>query len=156
MFYPSATFNIFTNPNNGLPVFESELGLMVHTAVEADGITYEDWLPVMDYANRSMKSVPYSIQVYDKATKQYVERRVEAATTFDVNAAIQRSLVRATARHGLGLYIYNGLDHLNEEPNKIPLSQRDSKHPSNLLSRNRKFNSSLRSVSYTHLRAHET
>ena len=90
---------------------------MVHTAVEADGITYEDWLPVMDYANRSMKSVPYSIQVYDKTTKQYVERRIEAATTFDVNAAIQRSLVRATARHGLGLYIYNGLDHLNEEPN---------------------------------------
>lgn len=117
MFYPSATFKIFTNSTNGLPVFESDLGLMVHTAVEADGITYEDWLPVMDYANRSMKSVPYAIQVYDKATKQYVERRIEAATTFDVNAAIQRSLVRATARHGLGLYIYNGLDHLNEEPN---------------------------------------
>lgn len=114
-FYPSATYKIFTNPNTGLPVFESEMGLMVHTAVEADGITYEDWLPVMDYANRSMKTVPYSVQVYDKQTKQYVEKRVEAATTFDVNSSIQRSMVRALARHGLGLYIYNGFDHINED-----------------------------------------
>lgn len=114
-FYPSATYKIFTNPNTGLPVFESELGLMVHTAVEADGLTYEDWLPVMDYANRAMKSVPYTIQVYDKQNKQYVEKRVEGATTFDVNSSIQRSMVRAIARHGLGLYIYNGFDHINED-----------------------------------------
>lgn len=114
-FYPSATYQIFTNPNTGLPVFESELGLMVHTSVEADGITYEDWLPVMDYANRAMKSVPYTVQVYDKQNKQYVEKRVEAATTFDVNSSIQRSMVRAIARHGLGLYIYNGFDHINED-----------------------------------------
>lgn len=114
-FYPSATYQIFTNPNTGLPVFESELGLMVHTSVEADGITYEDWLPVMDYANRAMKSVPYSVQVYEKQNKQYVEKRVEAATTFDVNSSIQRSMVRAIARHGLGLYIYNGFDHINED-----------------------------------------
>lgn len=114
-FYPSATYQIFTNPNTGLPVFESELGLMVHTAIEADGITYEDWLPVMDYANRAMKSVPYSVQVYDKQSKQYVEKRVEAATTFDVNSSIQRSMVRAIARHGLGLYIYNGFDHISED-----------------------------------------
>lgn len=114
-FYPSATYKIFTNPNTGLPVFESELGLMVHTAVEADGITYEDWLPVMDYANRAMKSIPYSVQVFDKQSRQYVEKRVECATTFDVNSSIQRSMVRAIARHGLGLYIYNGFDHINED-----------------------------------------
>ena len=114
-FYPSATYKIHTNPNTGLPVFESELGLMVHTSVEADGITYEDWLCIMDYANRAMKSVPYTVQVYDKQNKQYVEKRVEAATTFDVNSSIQRSMVRAIARHGLGLYIYNGFDHINED-----------------------------------------
>ena len=108
IFYPSATYKIFTNPNTGLPVFESEMGLMVHTSVQADGIEYEDWLPVMDYNNRAMKSVPYTIQVYDKQSKQYIEKRIEAATTFDCNSAIQRSMVRAIARHGLGLYIYNG------------------------------------------------
>ena len=117
-FYPSATYKIHTNPNTGLPVFESEMGLMVHTEVEADGITYEDWMPIMDYANRAMKSFPYSVQVYDKQTKQYVEKHVEAATTFDVNSAIQRSTVKCMARHGLGLYIYNGFDHIdaNGEP----------------------------------------
>ena len=113
-FYPSATDKIHTNPNTGLPVFESEMGLMVHTEVEADGITYEDWMPIMDYANRAMKSFPYSVQVYDKQTKQYVEKHVEAATTFDVNSAIQRSTVKCMARHGLGLYIYNGFDHIDE------------------------------------------
>ena len=117
-FYPSATYKIHTNPNTGLPVFESEMGLMVHTEFEADGITYEDWIPIMDYANRAMKSFPYSVQVYDKQTKQYVEKHVEAATTFDVNSAIQRSTVKCMARHGLGLYIYNGFDHIdaNGEP----------------------------------------
>lgn len=114
-FYPSATYKIHTNPNTGLPVFESEMGLMVHTSVEADGITYEDWLCVMDYANRAMKSVPYTVQVYDKQNKQYVEKRVEAATTFDIGSAIQRSTVKCMARHGLGLYIYNGFDHINED-----------------------------------------
>jgi hypothetical protein len=31
-------------------------------------------------------------------------------TSFDVNKAIQRSLTKACARHGLGLYIYAGED----------------------------------------------
>jgi hypothetical protein len=44
----------------------------------------------MDYAN---KSIP-----------------AERVTSFDVNKAIQRSLTKAVARHGLGLYIYAGED----------------------------------------------
>jgi hypothetical protein len=35
---------------------------------------------------------------------------VEKITSFDVNKAIQRSLTKAVARHGLGLYIYAGED----------------------------------------------
>ena len=35
---------------------------------------------------------------------------LEAMTSFDVNKAIQRSLTKAVARHGLGLYIYAGED----------------------------------------------
>ena len=34
----------------------------------------------------------------------------EQVTSFDVNKAIQRSLTKALARHGLGLYIYAGED----------------------------------------------
>jgi hypothetical protein len=35
---------------------------------------------------------------------------VDRVTSFDVNKAIQRSLTKAAARHGLGLYIYAGED----------------------------------------------
>ena len=34
----------------------------------------------------------------------------DKVTSFDVNKAIQRSLTKAVARHGLGLYIYAGED----------------------------------------------
>jgi len=109
-FYPSATYKIHTNPTTGLPYFESELGIMVHTSVEADGLEYENWLPVMDYNNRSMKSLPYTVNVYDKFKKQTVQKQIEAATTFDVNSAIQRSLVKCMAMHGLGLYLYSKIE----------------------------------------------
>lgn len=35
---------------------------------------------------------------------------LEKITSFNVNTAIQRSLTKAVARHGLGLYIYAGED----------------------------------------------
>jgi hypothetical protein len=40
---------------------------------------------------------------------------VGSVTSFDVNKAIQRSLTKAVARHGLGLYIYAGEDLPEEE-----------------------------------------
>lgn len=113
-FYPSANYKIFTNPNTGLPVFESEIGLMVHTAVECDGLTYEDWNPVLDYSNRSMKSVGYTVSVYNKQTHQYEEKQVAPATSFDINSSIQRSLCRAIARHGLALKLWSSGE-FNEE-----------------------------------------
>jgi hypothetical protein len=53
-------------------------------------LEHTEYLPVMDYRN---KSIP-----------------VDSVTSFDVNKAIQRSLTKAVARHGLGLYIYAGED----------------------------------------------
>ena len=35
---------------------------------------------------------------------------LDQVTSFDVNKTIQRSLTKAVARHGLGLYIYAGED----------------------------------------------
>ena len=57
---------------------------------QADGIEHIEYLPIMDFRN---KSIP-----------------LESITSFDVNKAIQRSLTKAVARHGLGLYIYAGED----------------------------------------------
>ena len=39
-------------------------------------------------------------------------------TSFDVNKAIQRSLTKAVARHGLGLYIYAGEDLPESDPER--------------------------------------
>lgn len=62
------------------------------TVVTDDGgmIEHIEYLPVMDYKNKSIC--------------------IEDITSFDVNKAIQRSLTKAVARHGLGLYIYAGED----------------------------------------------
>ena len=62
------------------------------TVVTDDGeqIEHIEYLPVMDYRNKSIA--------------------LEDVTSFDVNKAIQRSLTKAVARHGMGLYIYAGED----------------------------------------------
>lgn len=45
-------------------------------------------------------------------------------TSFAVNKAIQRSLTKAIARHGLGLYIYAGEDLPEEEPEPTPVHRK--------------------------------
>lgn len=70
------------------------------TTVAEDGNQLEhiEYLPVMDYRNKSIT--------------------LEAITSTDVNKTIQRSLTKAIARHGLGLYIYAGEDLPEGEPAK--------------------------------------
>lgn len=109
--YPTAMYNVIKNPTTGLPYFEdSNMGIMVFTEVEADGLKYQMWLPVMDSSNRAMKSIPYTYQVWNKTTKQYENRKVEAATAMDVNRSIMRALTKNLAMFGLGLYLYAGED----------------------------------------------
>lgn len=62
----------------------------VKVGVTINGIEHIVELPVMDYKN---KSIP-----------------LEQVTSMDVNKAIQRCTTKAIAKHGLGLYIYNGED----------------------------------------------
>lgn len=109
--YPTATYNVVKNPQTGLPYFvDPAVGIMVFTEVEADGLKYSMWLPVMDGANKAMKIQPYTYQVWNKTTKQYENRKVEAATMFDINKAIMRCLTKTLAMFGLGIYLYNGED----------------------------------------------
>lgn len=96
--FPDANYTIYQNESlGGMPYFTDGKTAMVKTGVTINGIEHIEFLPVMDYKN---KSIP-----------------VENITSFDVNKAIQRSLTKAVARHGLGLYIYAGED-LPEEENK--------------------------------------
>ena len=109
--YPTATYNVVKNPQTGLPYFvDPAIGIMVFTEVEADGLKYSMWLPVMDGANKAMKTESYTYQVWNKTTKQYENRKVEAATMFDINKAIMRCFTKCLAMHGLGIYIYAGED----------------------------------------------
>lgn len=87
--FPDATYTIYEN-QDGLFYHTDGKTCWVKTGVTVNGIEHIEYLPVMDYKNRS---IPY-----------------ESVTSFDVNKAIQRSLTKAVARHGLGLYIYAGED----------------------------------------------
>ena len=87
--YPEANYTIYENAD-GLNYHTDGNTAWVKTGVTIDGIEHIEFLPIMDHRN---KSIP-----------------VANLTSYDVNKAIQRSLTKACARHGLGLYIYAGED----------------------------------------------
>lgn len=87
--YPEATYTVYED-SNGCIYHTDGRTAWVKTGVTVEGIEHIEYLPVMDFKN---KSIP-----------------LENLTSFDVNKAIQRSLTKAVARHGLGLYIYAGED----------------------------------------------
>ena len=87
--FPDATYTIYENAN-GWNYHTDGRTCWVKTGVTVNGIEHIEYLPVMDYKNRSIPA--------------------GEVTSFDVNKAIQRSLTKAVARHGLGLYIYAGED----------------------------------------------
>lgn len=98
--FPETTYKVYER--------ETEFGLVnyftdgrtcwVKTGVTIEGIEYIEELPIMDFKNKSIA--------------------LADVTSMDVNKAIQRSLTKACARHGLGLYIYAGEDLPEEETQK--------------------------------------
>lgn len=94
--HPDANYTIYEN-KDGWNYHTDGKTAWVKTGVTVAGVEHIEYLPVMDFKN---KSIPLS-----------------AVTSFDVNKTIQRALTKACARHGLGLYIYAGED-LPEEPPK--------------------------------------
>lgn len=91
---PDATYTIYEN-QQGWNYFTDGRTCWVKTGVTINGIEHIEYLPVMDNRNNSIP--------------------LERVTSFSVNTAIQRSLTKACARHGLGLYIYAGEDLPQEE-----------------------------------------
>lgn len=87
--YPLAFFNIYENAD-GRPYFDDGRTCWVKTGVTIEGLEHIEYLPIMDARNNSIP--------------------LEKVTSFDMNKSIQRSLTKAAARHGLGLYIYAGED----------------------------------------------
>ena len=114
--YPDATYEIKKN-DIGLPYFIDKAGAMVYTEVTADGITHQMWLPVLNGANKPMRSEPYTYMVKGYNGAKPTEKRVEAINMFDINKSLMRCLVKNMAMFGLGLYIYQkeDLPELSEE-----------------------------------------
>lgn len=115
--YPNATYKIHLFGEKQLPyVFDENVGYMVFTDVTINDLTHTMWLPVMDSANKTMKSTSYTYN-----TKFKKDIPVEPATMFDVNKTIMRCLVKNLAMFGLGLYIYSGEDLPEIETEKISI-----------------------------------
>jgi hypothetical protein len=72
------------------PWFDDGKTGWVKTGVTINGIEHIEELPILDFKNKSLAA--------------------SAITSQEANKAIQRSLTKACARHGLGLYIYEGED----------------------------------------------
>jgi len=101
--YPDANYEV--KHWDGKPYLHDEtLGYMCETSVTIQGETMSMWLPVMNGANKAMKSTAWSYQT------QKGDRWVQPATMFDINTTIMRCLVKNLAMFGLGLYIYAGED----------------------------------------------
>ena len=98
--HPDALYTIYENADGWFYHTDGRTA-WVKTGVTVAGIEHIEYLPVMDMRNRSIP--------------------VGNVTSFDVNKAIQRSLTKACARHGLGLYIYAGEDLPEAEADQVDL-----------------------------------
>lgn len=127
---PTATYTIVKN-EQGLPYFvDPEMGIMVYTTVTINDETHEMWLPVMDGANNPMRLEPYEYQVknykfkwakwneakkgyydsYGNEQPEFITKKVEKATMFDINKTVMRCLTKNLAMFGIGLALYAGED----------------------------------------------
>lgn len=102
---PKAYYTIYENADGWFYHTDGKTA-WVKTGVTVDGLEHIEYLPVMDFRNKSISA--------------------ENITSFDVNKAIQRSLTKACARHGLGLYIYAGED-LPEAERPKPMTDDEKK-----------------------------
>lgn len=110
--HPDSNYTIYENKDGWNYFTDGKTG-WVKTGVTVNGIEHIEYLPIMDFRNKSIPS--------------------DNITSFDVNKAIQRSLTKACARHGLGLYIYAGEDLPEEdkEPEKTPAEKAKATRESN-------------------------
>jgi len=96
--HPDAFFTVYEN-KDGWNYHTDGRTAWVKTGVTVKGIEHIEYLPVMNYQN---KSIPYA-----------------SVTSYDVNKTIQRSLTKAIGRHGLGLCLYAGEDIPDEASTEV-------------------------------------
>lgn len=108
--FPDAFYTIYESAN-GWNYHTDGRTCWVKTGVTIEGLEHIEYLPVMDHRNKSIA--------------------LENVTSFDVNKSIQRSLTKACARHGLGLYVYAGED-LPEDESAAPKAAPRNNNPNHI------------------------
>lgn len=103
--FPDAFYTIYEN-KDGMNYHTDGRTCWVKTGVTVNGLEHIEYLPVMDYKNNSIP--------------------LAKVTSTDVNKSIQRSLTKACARHGLGLYIYADEDLPAGEADEVQKQQEDA------------------------------
>tara|TARA_R100000773_G_C4218938_1_gene117477 strand:- start:1792 stop:2388 length:597 start_codon:yes stop_codon:yes gene_type:complete len=88
--YPNAQRIVYESQQNGLNYFTDGKSAYVKVGIIVNDIEHIDYLPVMDFRN---KSIPMA-----------------KMTSFDVSKTIQRATAKAIAMHGLGLSLWTGED----------------------------------------------
>lgn len=96
--HPDAISTVYENKEGWIYHTDGKTA-WVKTGVTVNGIEHIEYLPIMNYQN---KSIP-----------------LDSITSYDVNKSIQRSMTKAIGRHGIGLSIYAGED-LPEDTKDAP------------------------------------
>lgn len=90
---PDAQYTIYEN-EHGRPWFDDGRSGWVKTGVTVEGIEHIECLPIMNHKNQPIPA--------------------DSIMSTDANKTIQRSITKACARHGLGLFIYEGMEDTEE------------------------------------------
>ena len=88
--YPNAQRKVYESEHTGLNFFTDGNSAYVKVGILVNDIEHIDYLPVMDFRNKSIPTAKM--------------------TSMDVNKAIQRATAKAIAMHGLGLSLWTGED----------------------------------------------
>lgn len=88
--YPNAQRLVYESEHTGLNYFSDGKTAYVKVGIIVNDIEHIDYLPVMDYRNKSIG--------------------IDKMTSFDVSKTIQRATAKAIAMHGLGLSLWTGED----------------------------------------------
>lgn len=109
---PDATYEVkrevLSYDENGQPLktrpwFDDGKSGWVEVAVTIGGLTQTEILPILDFKNKPMQA--------------------ENITSADANKSIMRCMTKCCARHGLGLFVYEGEDIPEETKEKNTLQE---------------------------------
>ena len=98
--YPKAQRKIYEHEHSGLNYFTDGKTAYVKVGIIIGDLEHIDYLPVMDFKNKSIT--------------------IDKITSMDINKAIQRSTAKAIAMHGLGLALWMGEDIPTHVPETTP------------------------------------